>query len=675
MSDLSIPGVTRKIDTKGMVDAVMEPDRARLKRKEDELQEFRDQKTIWQDVRQRLSQVESSARGLYSFQNPFRDKSVSSTDSGVLSATATREAGLESHSFRVLQTARADRFVSDPLDRDFRAPAGTYRFRVGNEDVRVNFRGGSIGELVEAINRGAGRLVEARVVKASGTSQVLLIEAKKTGSANALTLLDTAAELGLKTGLLAATGRQLVAPALAPESLAAPADPEKVLFRNGTLDLKPGGEVILPFPEGQALTSEIELEVRLRVTGLPEEPFKAPAPPPGPRVPSSGRGEFQGHSVANETSELLMPPWKPPEPPRRVDDLAVIAAASGGRTIDLPPVEARDGEQTWRVGIGRLAGSLDSLTFRNRNTHREILIEEVRLVDPTVRGEHRPKNTLSEARDAVLEMDGIKVTRGTNEINDLLPGVNLTLHAESERPVALDVKTNTESIKNAIIQFVGLYNQLLGRIDVLTRSDEQVVADIAYLDDEERKKARAQLGALQGDLALSQMKNRLREAVAAPYPTSAGRDLGMLVQLGIGTDTARPGGSAGVDKSRLRGYLEIDEAKLEKAIEGQVDAVRELFGNDTDGDFVVDRGLAFTVAEGIRPYVQAGGLIGNRLTTIDQTASRRERDIATFTKQLEDKEAKLTRDFSTMQGALNTLDRSSRTLDNFSRGLGGTGQR
>ncbi len=675
MSDLSIPGVTRKADTKAMVDAVMEPDRGRLRRKQEELEQIRGEKVVWQDIRQRLSQVESGARGLYSFQNPFREKLAASSDASVLTATATREAAVESHRIKVVQTATADRFLSEPLQRDFRAPAGTYRFRVGEDEAKVSFRGGSIGELVDAINRGAGRLVEARVIKANESSQILLIEARKTGSANPLTLLDASAELGLKTGLLAPAGLQLSAPPLAPQSLTAPADPQRVLFADGAMTLRPGGEATLPFPAGRPLPPQALLEVRLRVTGIAEQIPDAGGPPPGPAVTSPGRAEFQGHAVQSEASDFLMPPWEAPVPPPRTDDFNVITAVSSGRTIALPPIEQREGTQTWRVPIGSLAGSLDALSFHNRNTHREIVIEDVRLTDPAARGDNKPKNAIGEARDAVVELDGVRVTRGTNQVEDLLPGVSLALHAASDKTVGLDVKTDVEAVKSSIIQFVGLYNQLLGRIDVLTRSDEQVIADISYLDDEQRKQAREQLGMLQGDLSLNQMKGHLRESAAAPYPTSAGRDLALLVQIGIGTDTARPGGSGGVDKSRLRGYLEIDEARLAKALEERIDAVRELFGNDTDGDFVVDTGVAFAVAEGTRPYIQPGGMIGTRVATIDQTISRRQADIATFTRQLADKEARLQREYTRMEGALNTFDRSSRTLDNFSQGAGGAGRR
>ena len=39
----------------------------------------------------------------------------------------------------------------------------------------------------------------------------------------------------------------------------------------------------------------------------------------------------------------------------------------------------------------------------------------------------------------------------------------------------------------------------------------------------------------------------------------------------------------------------IDETKLEESIGRHPEAVRELFGYDTDGDFVVDSGSAFRI--------------------------------------------------------------------------------
>ena len=102
MSDLSIPGVTGKIDTKGMVEALMGPDRAKLSPKEEEVDGLHEEKKVWQDLKGRLSQLDDAARGLYSFQNPFRSKTATSSDELALRATATRAAVRETHAFRIL---------------------------------------------------------------------------------------------------------------------------------------------------------------------------------------------------------------------------------------------------------------------------------------------------------------------------------------------------------------------------------------------------------------------------------------------------------------------------------------------------------------------------------------------------------------------------------------------
>ena len=66
-----------------------------------------------------------------------------------------------------------------------------------------------------------------------------------------------------------------------------------------------------------------------------------------------------------------------------------------------------------------------------------------------------------------------------------------------------------------------------------------------------------------GDISLMQLKNSLQDIMMNPYPTSLGRDMRLLAQIGISTD-ARALGSLTLDKTRLRGYLEIDEPKLHR---------------------------------------------------------------------------------------------------------------
>jgi len=172
---------------------------------------------------------------------------------------------------------------------------------------------------------------------------------------------------------------------------------------------------------------------------------------------------------------------------------------------------------------------------------------------------------------------------------------------------------------------------------------------------------------LQGDITLSQLKNRLRTIVVSPYQTSAGSDLSLLVQLGIATDTAMPGSRGSLDKSRLRGYLDIDEAKLQEALGRYADEAKDLFGVDSDADFVVDSGVAFSIDQNVRPYVVSGGILDGKAVTLDTTIQRRDRDIDDFNQWLEDYEASLKRKFGMMEGALQNLEDSSRAIENFNK--------
>ena len=171
----------------------------------------------------------------------------------------------------------------------------------------------------------------------------------------------------------------------------------------------------------------------------------------------------------------------------------------------------------------------------------------------------------------MISLDGIDVRRGTNTIDDLIPGVTLNVKAPSDSPVELSVKHDVEGIKKQIQALVGSYNQIITDIDVLTRKDEGIIADAAYLTDDERKKARDNLGLLFGDLSLQQLKSSMQRVMMNPYPTSMNRELSLLAQIGISTDTRAPG-SAGIDKTKLRGYLEIDDPKLSAAIDQHAEA-------------------------------------------------------------------------------------------------------
>ncbi len=308
---------------------------------------------------------------------------------------------------------------------------------------------------------------------------------------------------------------------------------------------------------------------------------------------------------------------------------------------------------------------IDTINLRNRNTHRLITLKNIRVRDTRVRGEYTPVKPLSTVSDALLSMDGIEITRDSNNINDLIPGVELSLHKEGDREVSLTIERDREVIKEAIIELVGNYNQLLTHMDILTRRDESVIEDALFLNEDEKEWAKKNLGLFLGNQSLRQLKTRLQNIMMNPYPTSGESELSLLAHIGIATNATAPGRQSSLSKTRLRGYLQIEETKLDSAISGHPDWVKELFGSDRDKDLIIDNGVAFSLDQYLKPYVNTGGIISSRLNGLDNKISRKNRDIASYNRHLEDYEAELKRKYGKMEAALNALEKSSQALDNL----------
>jgi flagellar hook-associated protein 2 len=228
------------------------------------------------------------------------------------------------------------------------------------------------------------------------------------------------------------------------------------------------------------------------------------------------------------------------------------------------------------------------------------------------------------------------------------------------------VEPDRETVKNSIISLVGNYNRLMAELNVLTRTDGQIVEDLSYLSNDEKTSLRERLGRFVGDTTLSSFRGRLQQAASAPYPTSD-MNLNLLAQIGIGTDVRSSGASTGYDPSRLRGYLEIDEKALDLALETRLSGIQQLFGFDTDGDLLVDNGLAFTLDKLAQPYVETGGIITLKTGTIDSRVNQDSRRIDTLERQLAAKEATLKNQYAQMEGAYSRMEQMTSSLDNFNQ--------
>ena len=61
------------------------------------------------------------------------------------------------------------------------------------------------------------------------------------------------------------------------------------------------------------------------------------------------------------------------------------------------------------------------------------------------------KNELVAVQDAIIEVDGVTITRSSNTIDDAIEGVTLNLYSASpDKAVSMEVSTDLSSIKSAI---------------------------------------------------------------------------------------------------------------------------------------------------------------------------------------------------------------------------------
>lgn len=160
--------------------------------------------------------------------------------------------------------------------------------------------------------------------------------------------------------------------------------------------------------------------------------------------------------------------------------------------------------------------------------------------------------TVQRPQDALLRLGatdlggGIEITRPTNSIDDIIPGVQLELLSISEKPVIISVSEDMERAKETIEEFMEAYNTLNATITEVTKFDQ----------------ARNEAAPLLSDRTIHNLQNEV-----ANTTISAVRGLpkatNMLFSLGLKIDD--------------KGIMSLDEAKLDEKISENFAEVANVF--------------------------------------------------------------------------------------------------
>ncbi|MCL1093752.1 flagellar filament capping protein FliD [Shewanella kaireitica] len=233
---------------------------------------------------------------------------------------------------------------------------------------------------------------------------------------------------------------------------------------------------------------------------------------------------------------------------------------------------------------------------------------------------------LSAAKDAVLYVDGLKVTSSSNDVENVITGVSLSLSdADINKTTTVTVSADTASVKSHIEGFVESYNTLMGTI-----------SDMSGYDPETKK-----AGILQGDSMVRSIQSQLRGVLSTSFDTDDG--VTMLANIGV--------------KTTQLGTLEIDSSILEKALESDMPEIRDMFSTE-------DTGLAARLDGLIETYVQSGGTIDSRDDTLNNQISRITDSREALAMKMSSYEARLLKQFNAMDLIVANLSSQSADLTN-----------
>lgn len=218
----------------------------------------------------------------------------------------------------------------------------------------------------------------------------------------------------------------------------------------------------------------------------------------------------------------------------------------------------------------------------------------INYVAPDVNGDPVSANHVSVGNNAQAVIDGLTVTRSTNDFSDVLDGVSLSALAETTGEVTFTVEPDKDAIKEKIGEFVTAYNEVI----------EFINTQNTYTPSEEDGESGTS-GALFGDGLLQSVKQTLSSALFNIDPAVVQADTEGYSTLSL----------VGI-KTNSDGTLKLEESTFDAKFDGNLEALADLFV-DSDG-FVRDPAALPNTPDWYVDTTTDSGLMANLSRGIDQ---------------------------------------------------------
>ncbi|WP_208347623.1 flagellar filament capping protein FliD [Helicobacter pylori] len=223
-------------------------------------------------------------------------------------------------------------------------------------------------------------------------------------------------------------------------------------------------------------------------------------------------------------------------------------------------INSKEGLSAFKNAEGKLVinSKTGMLTIKGEDALGKNSLKDLGLSAGMVQSYEASQNTLfmsknlQKASDSEFTYNGVSITRPTNEVNDVINGVNITLEQTTEpnKPAIISVSRDNQAIIDSLKEFVKAYNELIPKLDEDTRYD----ADTKIA------------GIFNGVGDIRTIRSSLNNVFSYSVHTDNGVE--SLMKYGLSLDD--------------KGVMSLDEAKLSSALNSNPKATQDFFyGSDS----------------------------------------------------------------------------------------------
>ncbi|MDZ7551128.1 flagellar filament capping protein FliD [Helicobacter pylori] len=226
----------------------------------------------------------------------------------------------------------------------------------------------------------------------------------------------------------------------------------------------------------------------------------------------------------------------------------------------IQAINAKEGLNAFKNAEGKLVinSKTGMLTIKGEDALGKNSLKDLGLSTGMVQSYEASQDTLfmsknlQKASDSEFTYNGVSITRPTNEVNDVISGVNITLEQTTEpnKPAIISVSRDNQTIIDSLKEFVKAYNELIPKLDEDTRYD----ADTKIA------------GIFNGVGDIRTIRSSLNNVFSYSVHTDNGVE--SLMKYGLSLDD--------------KGVMSLDEAKLSSALNSNPKATQDFFyGSDS----------------------------------------------------------------------------------------------